>query len=126
MAGLRSSFDARVWGLLLALALVVRVFVPQGMMVQQDEAGFVEIAICNSDATWKLPVSPERAPPDPAKADSGHCLFAGHAAGDAPPETPALALPQLASAAYDATRAQALASTFRRPAPPARAPPPTV
>ena len=122
MAASRRPFRMQSWVLLVALAMVMRVFVPQGMMVQQADSGTIEIAICNSDATWSLPVKTHHAPAE-TKQSSSHCVFAGHGGGGEPPLAPAMTLPELAEAAYDATRARALSPNSPRSTPPARAPP---
>lgn len=109
--------------LLMAMALLVRAAIPQGWMVENDAAGGVTIAMCNSDMTVTIPFKPGHAPKQ--DSDRGEpCAFAGHQSAATPPDGLApLPLPLLAPAAYDATRAQALSPETAPNLPPATGPP---
>jgi len=108
--------------LLIAAALLVRAAVPQGWMVEQAGGG-VAITLCNSDAQITIPMKPGHQPAD-ADAHEKTCGYAAHQAAATPPDGLALPpLPQLAAAAYDATRAAAQDPARINPAPPATGPP---
>lgn len=111
------------WLLLVAFALVMRVFVPQGMMVEQADSGTITIEICNSDATWALPIKAKHSPSENKQAGS-HCVFAGHGGGDLPPhDAAAYAAPVIAAASFAGFVSAEAAIASTRQLPPARAPP---
>ena len=116
--------------LLIAAALLLRAAVPAGWMAGTDGAGQITITMCNSGATIAIPMKPGHKPPaTDEQADTGGkaCAFAGHGSAATPPDGLApLPLPQLAAAAYDATREQALSPDSPRVLPPATGPPATV
>lgn len=113
--------------LLIAAALLLRAGVPQGWMAGQAADGGIAITMCNSAAKVVIPMKPGHAPQgqdDDGDMTAKACAFAGHHAAATPPEGLApLPLPQLAAAAYDATREQALSPDSPRFLPPATGPP---
>ena len=108
--------------LLLAAALVMRALLPGGVMIESDRGGPLVVTICNSGMTMTIPVKQDAPAPDDGQDQGEPCAFAGHAAADLPPAQ-YVPLPQLAAAAYDATRAQALSPDSPRLLPPATGPP---
>ncbi len=111
--------------LLVAAALVLRVAVPQGWMLEQDAAGTITVSVCNSDARIVIPVKQgDSHQQDDAGKASSQCVFAGHQADTAPVDGLApLPLPQLAEAQWDALRMRALSPESVPDLPPARGPP---
>mgnify|MGYP003109473100 CR=1 FL=1 len=122
----RASIIARRnWCLLLiAAALLMRAVVPAGMMTGTDADGSITIEICNSDAQWHLPVKSKHSGKSDTEMGAGHCLFAGHAGGDAAPPLPVLALPfAVTTSLFAGFATPAAAFQHARQLPPARAPP---
>ncbi|MES2700119.1 MAG: hypothetical protein V4647_10960 [Pseudomonadota bacterium] len=112
--------------LLIAVALLVRAAIPQGWMIESHAAGGITIAMCNSDMTVTIPFKPGHAPKQQDDGKGEPCAFAGHQSAATPPDGLALpALPLLALAAYDATRAHALSAEGAHYLPPATGPPVT-
>lgn len=110
--------------LLIAAVLLLRAAIPQGWMIDTQAAGGVTIAMCNSDMTVTIPFKPGHAPKQQDDDRGEPCAFAGHQSAATPPEGLApLPLPQLALAAYDATRARALSPESAPNLPPATGPP---
>ncbi len=112
--------------LLLTAALMMAALLPGGTMIAQDRSGDLVVAICNSDQTLVIPMKPDAPASD--KGDKGEpCAFASLADNATPSDPMARPpLPQLAQAAYNATRARALSPTTRSTLPPATGPPLTV
>lgn len=71
---------------LAVLALVVRISVPQGYMVQSTSVGSAQLVICTGNGPLKIG---HEAPADRSKSD-GACAFAGHGVGAAPEPAPAI------------------------------------
>ncbi len=113
------------WALLILAALLMRVVVPQGYMVDTDQSGGIEITVCNSDGTWVIPMKDTgKEHEDDGDGTAKACSFSGHSASATPAEgTAPLPLPQLAEAAFDAMRERALSPTSPPRLPSARAPP---
>jgi hypothetical protein len=112
--------------LLIAAALLVRAAIPQGWMIENQAAGGITIAVCNSDMTVTIPFKPGHAPKQQDDNKGDPCAFAGHQSAATPPDGLApLPLPLLAPAAYDATRAHALSPESAPNLPPATGPPVT-
>jgi hypothetical protein len=113
--------------LLVAAALLLRAGVPQGWMAGQGADGGIAITMCNSSAKVVIPMKPGHVPQgqdEDADLSAKACAFAGHHAAATPPDgLVPLPLPQLAEAAYDATREQALSPDSPRVLPPATGPP---
>lgn len=129
MIAQRKGWRNAPWVLLIAAALMLRIAVPQGYMLDQNAAGGIEVSLCNSAGTWVIPMKDGQ--PQDDKQDEGvsdrACSFAGHSAPVTPADNGAvLPLPQLALAAFDAVRERALSPVSVRILPPARAPPVTV
>jgi len=124
MAKLRPSLRIAPVALLLALALLMRVVVPQGMMVQESESAGIEIAICNSDATLIIPVNSKSAPHEQGDNTGSDCTFAGHGGGDVPPPASISLEPRApAQNLFAGYITQQAAIAAKRQRPPARAPP---
>ena len=121
-ARLRQSYS---WYLLLiAAALVMRALVPAGMMTAASADGGITVEICNSDVQWHLPTKAKHPGKSSAENGSGHCLFAGHAGGDTPPEPAGdVAAPFASTARFAGFVTPAAARSHARQLPPARAPP---
>ncbi|GAA0277452.1 hypothetical protein GCM10009127_17790 [Alteraurantiacibacter aestuarii] len=112
------------WGLLIVAALMLRVLVPQGYMLEQDGSGGIQVSLCNADGTWVIPMKDGHPGDDGQDEGRQACAFAGHSSPATPPDDAvSLPLPQLALAPYDAVRERALSPTSPRILPPARAPP---
>lgn len=113
--------------MLVAAAVLLRVIVPSGWMLEQDASGGFTIEICNSDAKIIIPM--KNSAPDHGEEEiaAKACSFASLQDNATTPDLIArLPLSQLAEAAYDAVRERALSPTTPRILPPARAPPLTV
>lgn len=123
MARLRKPLSAgsKPWLLVLLVALLARMAIPQGYMVEA-EAGKIEVSICGADGIWHIPLPEQQEPPED---DGGKaCHFSGHSASATPPDgAPAMPVPATIAAAHDALRAVAMAPPAIRALPPARAPP---
>lgn len=130
MARVHPSLRTALCLLLIAAALLLRAGVPQGWMAGQGADGGIAITMCNSSAKVVIPMKPGHVPQgqdEDADLSAKACAFAGHHAAATPPDGIApLPLPQLAAAAYDATREQALSPDGPRLLPPATGPPATV
>ena len=110
--------------LLIAAALVLRVLLPGGFMLGQDRAGELVVSLCNSDTMLVIPMKDDVPPADEDSGKGDPCAFASLADNATPPDPMARpALPQMAAAAYDATRARALSPASRNDLPPATGPP---
>ena len=112
--------------LLLAATLAMQAAVPHGWMVESDRHGRVSVVICHVEAMRSMSHhGGDHAANEGAQGKQ--CVFAGlNAGGYVPPGPVDLPLPTLALAAFDTTRARALAPATPRSLPPARGPPPTV
>ena len=113
--------------LLIAAAMLMRALLPGGFMLQQDRSGDLVIELCNSDRQLIIPMKPQ----PPASDEDGRvgdpCAFASLAESATPPDPLVRpTLPQVAEAAYDATRARALSPSSRSYLPPSTGPPLTV
>lgn len=110
--------------LLIAAALLMRGLLPDGYMLQQDRAGELVVGVCNSDTMLVIPMKPQAPASDDDGTKGDSCAFAS-LPDNAPPPDPLArpALPQVAAAAYDATRARALSPASRHDLPPATGPP---
>lgn len=112
--------------LLIAAALMMRAMLPGGYMLDQNRAGDVVVSLCNSDIQLVIPMKDDAPASDEGGRDQP-CAFASLADSATPPDPMARpALPHLAQAAYDATRARAMAPALRHDLPPATGPPLTV
>lgn len=115
------------WALLIAVALFVRAAVPQGYMVEESASG-IEIALCNSDGTWVIPMTEDETGHDQESDHSGSaCQFGGHSeAGDAPTIASVLLPLDARRAAFSPDLIASLSLRHVRPIPPATGPPVTV
>lgn len=113
--------------LLLAAAVLLRVAVPQGYMVEGDADSGLRVTICGSNAEWVIPTGEsDSSHPDKPVSNGGDCYFSAHAAAA---DTPADAV-QPPVFAVEQRHALPLAKQLpigpsARALPPARAPPHT-
>lgn len=113
--------------LLIAAALLMRALLPGGYMLDQNRAGDLVVGVCNSETMLVIPMKDDVPASDEDANKGDPCAFASLADSATPPDPLARpALPQVAEAAYDATRARALSPASRNDLPPARGPPLTV
>ena len=126
MRDLRHQRIALATWLLLAAALLLRAFVPQGYMPQREAGGGISVSLCGTDGVWLIPLhkSVDDDQPDRQRAE-GPCLLAGFAmAAGLPPPAPVLpALPSAQRRPVEITFAQAGDEVGAYLHPPARAPP---
>lgn len=127
MASSLSSCRIISWALLIALALFVRAVVPQGYMTQESATGGIEVALCNSDGTWVIPMAEHENGHEEESDHSGSaCQFGGHSeAGDTPQIASVLQL-DVRRAAFSPDIVASLSLRHVRPIPPATGPPVTV
>lgn len=116
------------WALLIAVALFVRAVVPQGYMIEESASGGIEVALCNSDGTWVIPMAEPETGHEEGRDHSGSaCQFGAHSdAGDAPPIASALLPLDARRAAFSPDLIASLSLRHVRPVPPATGPPVTV
>ena len=114
---------------LLAAALFVRAFLPQGTMPERLESGALAVALCGSDGVHLIPLKraqdgPEQDLPEQDRRAEPPCAFAGLSAPATPP--PALAALPVPAAVLRESPVLAADGERAVPArlfPPARAPP---
>ena len=121
MTRARSSRTA-LW-LLLAAALFMRAFLPQGYMAERTEQGAVTVRVCGSGHALPIPTGKDEAPARSERAEPP-CAFAGLGTPALPPPAAAdLPTPKRTEQAF-AHAAEAVAPRAARlPHPPARGPP---
>ena len=113
--------------LLIAAALMMRALLPGGYMLERSGAGDLVVGVCNSSAQLVIPMKKDAPAPNDDSGKGDQCAFASLADSATPPDPLARpALPQVAEAVYDATRARALSPASRHDLPPATGPPLTV
>ena len=121
MPRMRSSRTV-LW-LLLAAALFMRAFLPQGYMPERTESGAITVRVCGSGHILQIPTGKGEAPARSERAEPP-CAFAGIGTPALPPPAiagiPALEPVQLAFA--DASHSP-LRIAIALPHPPARGPP---
>jgi len=110
--------------ILLAAALFMRAFVPQGYMPERSGDGAIAVAMCSSGGVHLIPLGDEEsAPENERKPADQPCAFAGLGSAALPPALPA-PVPAIASAvAYFGPSGPAEATSAPRLRPPARGPP---
>lgn len=127
MTSRRNAWRNAACMLLIAAALLLRALLPGGYMLEQGRAGDLVVSVCNSDAMLVIPMKPDAPASDEDGSKGDTCAFASLADSATPPDPMARpSVPQVAEAAYDATRARALSPASRNDLPPARGPPLTV
>lgn len=110
--------------LLVAAALLLQAVMPHGYMLGEDASGGIAVEICNSDQVLIIPVKDAGPSHDDREAPAKVCAFSGlQDNGTANDPNLRLPLPQLALAAYDAVRQQALSPDTLADLPPATGPP---
>ncbi len=119
-----NAFRPFLW-VLLAAALFVRAFVPQGYMPERAADSTITVAICGSEGHWAIPAGKSAPAPEEARADPP-CAFAGIGTPALPPG-PALEVPTLAlgAAHYPGPSRIVGAVGAEVLLPPVRGPPPT-
>jgi hypothetical protein len=116
-----SRSHAFLW--LLAAALFMRAFLPQGYMPERTDSGAITVRVCGSGHVLQIPIGPYEAP---GKADRAQppCAFAGLGTPVLPPPALAhLAPPVPVEPAYAPAEEAARRVSTPLPHPPARGPP---
>lgn len=123
MSFFRASRHGTLLLLLVAAALAMRALLPGGTMIAADSRGDLVVTLCNSDAMMTIPMKDKA--PDPAdQGDGKPCPFIHLADNPIPPDPLARpALPLVADAVWNATRARALSPVSAPDLPPATGPP---
>ncbi|HEU4651937.1 MAG TPA: hypothetical protein VFS49_11050 [Croceibacterium sp.] len=114
---------AVLW-LLLAAALFMRAFVPEGYMPERSASGAITVRVCGSGHLIKIPTGPRETP---GKADRAQpqCAFAGLGIPALPPPAiAALPAPAPREELFAEAGGAALSLSPLLPSPPARGPPP--
>lgn len=110
--------------LLLAAALFVRAFVPQGYMPERSDGGAIAVAVCGSGGVHVIPLGKDGEREKDRPRPEPPCAFAGLSGAALPPPAAAeLPAPQAASIAYAAPARAFAAQAPPRLFPPARGPP---
>ena len=110
--------------LLLAAALLMRAFVPQGYMPERSESGAIAIELCNSDGVHLIPLRDRDGSPAKGQRAGEPCAFAGLTGPAlAPPAPPRLPMPVPVELAYADETASEVSPIAERFLPPARGPP---
>jgi hypothetical protein len=113
---------ASLW-LLLAAALIMRAFVPQGYMPARSDSGTITVRVCGSGHVVQIPLGRGEAP-DKAERAQPPCAFAGLGSPALPPPAFAeLAAPPPVAAAFAPVGPDASSVVAPRRLPPARGPP---
>ena len=121
MTGLRSSWTT-LW-LLLAAALFMRAFLPQGYMPERSASGAITVRVCGSGHVVQIPTGKDEAPANGERAEPP-CAFAGLGTPALPPPAAAeLRAPEPAELAFVHAGETAPAPGTPPPHPPARGPP---
>ena len=123
MTVFRTMRHSALFLLLIAAALAMRALLPGGTMIAPDSRGDLVVTLCNSDAMMTIPIKDKA--PDPAdQGDGKPCPFIHLADNPIPPDPLARpALPLVADAVWNATRARALSPVSAPDLPPATGPP---
>jgi hypothetical protein len=114
-------------GLLVLVALLVRLVVPQGYMID-GSSGSLQITICHSQTVVKLPMAHNAGHgdrPTQSGAEQQPCAYAGFASLDAPPMPASMPISTTVIANYERTERAFVLAQPARQLPPARAPPVT-
>ena len=109
--------------LLLAAALFMRAFLPQGTMAERSESGAIAVKVCGSGHVLQIPTGKDEAPRDSDRAGPP-CAFAGLGIPALPPPLAAqLPTPVPVERAFAHTSHAAPLPVGPPPHPPARGPP---
>lgn len=113
---------ASLW-LLLAAALLMRAFLPQGYMPERSDSGAITVRVCGAGHVLQIPTGKRDAPGKAGRAQPP-CAFAGLGAPALPPPTIA-GLPSAGplEPLFGDTGEAALSLSAPLPHPPARGPP---
>lgn len=121
MTGVRHP-RAFLW-LLLAAALFMRAFLPQGYMPERTESGTITVRVCGSGHVLQIPTGKDEAP-DTAERAEPPCAFAGLGTPALPPPAVAeLRAPLPVERAFAQAGEAASLPAAPLPHPPARGPP---
>ena len=113
---------ALLW-LLLAAALFMRAFLPQGYMPAHTSDGAITVRVCGSGHVLQIPTGQEQAPKKGERAEPP-CAFAGLGTPALPPPAVAgLAAPEPAEPIFAEAVDAAFGLSAPLPHPPARGPP---
>jgi len=119
----RARTSRTVLWLLLAAALFVRAFVPQGYMPEHTAAGAIAVKVCGSGHLLQIPTGKDDAPRNAERAEPP-CAFAGLGTPSLPPfGADPLPAPEPVAAGFARAAAPAMPMTSARLLPPARGPP---
>jgi hypothetical protein len=109
--------------LLLAAALFMRAFVPQGYMAERTESGAIAVKVCGSGHVLLIPTGQDEAPDEADRAEPP-CAFAGLGTPALPPPSSfELGMPEPVARAFARAGHAAPPPASRLPHPPARGPP---
>jgi hypothetical protein len=110
--------------LLLAAALFMRAFLPQGYMAERSSDGVIAVTLCNSDGVHLIPIRKSANSDEDRQRVAPPCAFAGLAELALPP-APDFELPErkLASSSYVRPAERLVRAEAPRHHPPARGPP---
>ena len=109
--------------LLLAAALFMRAFLPQGYMPERTDSGGITVKVCGSGHVLKIPAGKGEAPDEGDRAEPP-CAFAGLGTPALPPPLAAeLPTPEQLELAFAHTGHATRLPGTRLPHPPARGPP---
>jgi len=72
----RARTSRTVLWLLLAAALFMRAFLPQGFMPERTDDGTITVRVCGSGHVLQIPAGKDEAPPESERAEPP-CAFAG-------------------------------------------------
>lgn len=122
MTGARTH-RASLW-LLLAAALFMRAFVPQGYMAERSDSGTIAVTLCGSDGVHLIPLKQAGNSEQEQQRVEPPCAFAGlGTAALPPPGLPELPLPAAVETAYPADGIDVGYFVAPRLRPPVRGPP---
>jgi len=109
--------------LLLAAALFMRAFLPQGYMPERTESGAITVRVCGSGHVLQIPTGKDEAPNKSERAEPP-CAFAGFGTpAVSPPAFAEPPAPELAELAFVHAGQSVPPSATPLPHPPARGPP---
>jgi hypothetical protein len=109
--------------LLLAAALFMRAFLPQGYMPERTASGAITVKVCGSGHVLQIPTGKDKAPDDSDRAEPP-CAFAGLGTPALPPPLVAeLPAPEPLERAFARSGHAAPLVVAPLPHPPARGPP---
>ena len=110
--------------LLLAAALLMRAFVPQGYMAERSETGTIAVALCGSGEVHLIKLADRTCPQDDGQRAEPPCAFAGLGAPALPPSLGAeMSPPDIAQTLFTGNSFAAPGPAAPRLGPPATGPP---